>query len=139
MYINDYNQLVEDVSSIQAGDKGIPELSIPILADFIYYLYHPMSESTEEHIDQYNIIRVSISLMDFLLVKNQRYGNSALKPIQVFSKVSNAEQINNRMDDKLMRINNSHVERKNDYIDLTGYLHLKCIMNEWFNLKDLLD
>jgi hypothetical protein len=73
------------------------------------------------------------------MVKNKRYGNSAIEPIQVFSNLPASEQINNRMDDKLLRIKNSDVERKNDFVDLAGYIELKCVEKGWLDFKDLLD
>ncbi len=78
-------------------------------------------------------------LKKFLLVKNKRYGDSALKPVRVFSKASSMEQLNVRMDDKISRIMNSPEDRKNDFVDLMGYLVLKCVSEGWFDFSELLD
>lgn len=52
-----------------------------------------------------NLIRqVCDDLAEFLIEKNREYGNSALYPVRVFSKVDAIEQINVRMDDKLSRM-----------------------------------
>jgi len=45
----------------------------------------------------------------------------------------------NRIDDKLSRIKNSEELRKNDVVDLMGYLVLLCIKKGWMNFKDLID
>ena len=72
------------------------------------------------------INKVMDGLSEFLLAKNKNYGNSALKPIKVFSKVEPTNSICVRMDDKISRIVNSAELRKNDIVDLTGYLVLLC-------------
>lgn len=78
-------------------------------------------------------------LKKFLLVKNERYGDSALKPIKVFSKGTPGDKIDTRMDDKVSRIVKSEEQRKNDFVDLAGYLVLKCIDKGWTDFSDLLD
>ena len=78
-------------------------------------------------------------LKRFLLVKNERYGDSALKPIKVFSKGDASDKIDARMDDKLSRIKESEEQRMNDFVDLTRYLVLKCIDKGWTDFSDLLD
>ncbi len=88
---------------------------------------------------QKDIIETCESLKRFLLEKNKRYGNSALEPINVFSKLSSEEGIKLRLDDKIKRIKNSTELRKNDVIDLTGYLILMCVHKRWTNFDDLLD
>jgi hypothetical protein len=47
--------------------------------------------------------------------------------------------MNNRMDDKLKRIKNSDEHRMNDFVDLAGYIVLKCLNNGWTNFEELLD
>lgn len=59
------------------------------------------------------------NLADFLTEKNKRYGNSALEPLKVFSKT-----------DEL---------RRNDVIDLVGYLVLLSIAKGWTDFNDLID
>jgi len=78
-------------------------------------------------------------LKRFLLNKNANYGDSALKPIKVFSKGDSGDNIDARMDDKLSRIVESEEQRKNDFVDLTGYLVLKCIEKGWTDFSDLID
>lgn len=79
------------------------------------------------------------NLRDFLIEKNKRYGNSALEPIRVFSKASVDSQLRTRLDDKISRIKNSDELRKNDTVDLMGYLVLLCIANDWLDCKEFID
>ena len=76
---------------------------------------------------------------EFLKEKNRRYGDSALTPIQIFSKSGADNQIRNRLDDKLNRIKNAKELKKNDVSDIFGYIALLLIQNEWIEFKDLLD
>lgn len=75
----------------------------------------------------------------FLKEKNKRYGDSALTPINIFTKANAGNQICNRLDDKLSRIKNSEVLKKNDLSDLFGYVALLLIENNWTDFDDLLD
>ena len=57
-----------------------------------------------------------------LLEKNKRYGDSALHPVNVFSKLPATNSIQVRLDDKLNRIKNGpETPRINDVCDLIGY------------------
>jgi len=76
---------------------------------------------------------------EFLLEKNLRYGDAALNPINIFSKVNPESQICNRLDDKLSRIKNSTELKKNDVCDIFGYIALLMISNNWLEFEDLLD
>ncbi len=75
----------------------------------------------------------------FLKEKNKRYGDSALSPIQIFSKKDSDNQILTQIDHKLSRINNSEELRKNDVSDLFGYLALLMINNDWVDFDEFLD
>lgn len=79
------------------------------------------------------------NMKDFLSEKNKRYGNSALDPIQVFAGKKDSTLIDVRIDDKLSRIKNSEELRKNDTIDLIGYLVLKCFEKKWDDFRELID
>lgn len=79
------------------------------------------------------------NMAKFLIAKNTKYGNSALEPLQIFSHSSSGDQLNNRIDDKLSRIKNSEGPRKNDIVDLIGYLHLKLIDEGWTDFRELID
>lgn len=85
-----------------------------------------------------NLNHFLISLEHLLTAKNKAYGNSALKPLNVFSKASSSDVILQQIDHKLSRIKNADNPSKNDTIDLIGYLTLYCIDQNWVNLSDLL-
>lgn len=74
-------------------------------------------------------VQVTIALdeiRDLLIAKNQKYGNSALEPLGVFSKLDAKEGLLVRIDDKLKRIKNGSLERDDEDVinDLIGYLVL---------------
>lgn len=79
------------------------------------------------------------NLSFFVEHKNNNYGNSALEPLRIFSKSDSENQLYDRIDDKLSRIKNSNEFRKNDIVDLMGYLVLLCIKKGWMSFKDLID
>ena len=87
----------------------------------------------------WKIRKVCESLEGFLLEKNKRYGDSALDPKKYFSKNNAEAAIMIRIDDKINRIKNSDKLRKNDILDLTGYLILLMVSKEWLSFKDLID
>ena len=65
------------------------------------------------------------AIEEMLLSKNEKYGNSALDPVRIFSKADPAEQIKVRIDDKLSRIYTaSDLEDEDVVDDLIGYLVL---------------
>lgn len=86
-----------------------------------------------------NIITVTESLRQLLLIKNERYGDSALNPINIFNKQDAKNSILVRLDDKINRIKNSDDLRKNDVYDVMGYLVLLSINEKWFDYTDLID
>jgi hypothetical protein len=65
-------------------------------------------------------------IREMLVSKNEKYGNSALEPIGVFSKLSPKEGLLIRIDDKLKRIKNGSIDRDDEDVvnDLIGYLVL---------------
>ncbi len=67
-----------------------------------------------------------------LLEKNAKYGNSAVEPINVFSKQDNAAAICARIDDKLSRIKNVGLNdaTEDTLDDLIGYLILLKIARD---------
>ncbi len=72
-------------------------------------------------------------IRDLLIAKNQKYGNSALEPLGVFSQLSAKEGLLVRIDDKLKRIKNGSLQKDDEDVinDLIGYLVLlKIIGNE---------
>lgn len=84
---------------------------------------------------QRRIAEIGIAMTHLLLLKNQRYGDSALDPIEVFAKgLSPRQRMAVRMDDKLNRMKNGLGARTDDTehagIDLAGYILLDIIA-EW--------
>lgn len=79
---------------------------------------------------QQKIKRLCDSISDLLIYKNQKYGNSAISPLKLFSKLDNINSIKIRLDDKLMRIKNSQDTRTNDITDIIGYLILLLIAKD---------
>lgn len=62
-------------------------------------------------------------LGEFLEDKNEKYGDSALNPVRIFSDADPIEQIKVRIDDKISRIKNKKTFAGDDDLkDLTGYL-----------------
>ncbi len=62
---------------------------------------------------------------------NIAYGNSALKPIRIFSKAGPREQLHVRIDDKLNRLmKGTEYPGDNDIDDLIGYLVLLKIAKQ---------
>lgn len=65
-------------------------------------------------------------MAEFLISKNESYGNSIADPIKIFSQTDPLEQINVRLDDKLSRIiRGKSYPGDNDLKDLSGYHLLK--------------
>jgi hypothetical protein len=97
-------------------------------------------ETTKQKIN-----KVTKSLNELLEIKNDRYGDSALNPMTVFTghvSKENTTSVNlilTRLDDKLQRIKNSNVLRKNDVADLMGYCTLLCCSKDWTDFSDLID
>lgn len=76
------------------------------------------------------------SLCKMLQAKNKAYGESALKPLDIFAKHHN---YGSRLDEKLARIKNSSELRKNDVADIIGGLFLICKDKGWDDFTDLID
>ena len=76
---------------------------------------------------QSQISAICDDIKELLLYKNRKYGNSALKPVRIFSKSDSVEQILVRIDDKLNRIQQGAGLLDDDedvIVDLIGYLVL---------------
>lgn len=113
------------------GDKIKDELNKLLIAD--------NDGSTIVTTFEKNLNSILNSIGKFLKEKNKRYGNSALEPSNMFFKGNSEEGIRIRIDDKLKRIKNSDVLRKNDIVDLIGYLIILCITKKWFTFDEFID
>tara|TARA_R100000458_G_C8203835_1_gene193508 strand:- start:159 stop:434 length:276 start_codon:yes stop_codon:yes gene_type:complete len=80
-----------------------------------------MKKPFNQHLDE-KVKEIS----DLLKSKNKAYGNSALEPANIFSKLNACESLSSRIDDKLMRIKNKGIyDATEDTVhDLVGYLLL---------------
>jgi len=80
-----------------------------------------------------NLLKATREITELLVMKNKAYGNTALNPTNIFSKLSATEAICARLDDKIARIKNKGINDKTEDTvdDLIGYLLLlKMSMNE---------
>tara|TARA_R100001163_G_C4991632_1_gene143999 strand:- start:17 stop:322 length:306 start_codon:yes stop_codon:yes gene_type:complete len=69
-------------------------------------------------------------IRDFLIEKNEQYGDSVMNPIGIFSDCNTDEALRVRIDDKLNRLmqGNDNIETDEDIVkDLIGYLVLLLI------------
>ena len=90
---------------------------------------------------QMKIVEICDSMKDLLLYKNQKYGDSALNPNNIFYKGDSTNSIKIRLDDKIGRIKNCEEIRVNDVCDIIGYCTLLLVSmdvskNEINLLKD---
>lgn len=88
---------------------------------------------------QWKIEQITSSLRKLLLYKNNKYGDAALSPLKIFSKLDAESSIAVRLDDKLSRVANAKELRKNDIADLLGYLTLLCASKDWLSFKEFED
>lgn len=81
---------------------------------------------------EYQIKKKTELITNMLLSKNKAYGNSALEPLNIFSKGKSSDSLCARIDDKLARIKNVGVSDKTEdtLFDLCGYLILLMISIE---------
>lgn len=77
---------------------------------------------------QQKIIDLCDKIAHLLVYKNQKYGDSAIHPKNIFYKGDSENSILIRLDDKISRIiNNTDGIRINDIVDIIGYLVLLLI------------
>ena len=81
----------------------------------------PVSADFSWHLD-----KVTEQITTLLKEKNTAYGDSALKPLNIFSKLDAVESLCCRLDDKIARISNKGInDQTEDTVDdLIGYLLL---------------
>lgn len=90
-------------------ERNIDPWKVPADADFAW------------HLD-----KVTEKITNLLKEKNAAYGNSALNPLNIFSKLDATESLCCRLDDKIARISNKGInDQTEDTVDdLIGYLLL---------------
>ena len=89
--------------------------------DYFDVRYEKLTES------QMKIVEICDSMKDLLLYKNQKYGDSALNPNNIFYKGDSTNSIKIRLDDKIGRIKNCEETRINDVADVIGYCTLLLV------------
>ena len=89
-----------------------------------YYEYDRNGETTNAFDLKLDIELRKIG--ELLKLKNKAYGNTALKPLGIFSKLDASEALCARIDDKLARISNKGIndQTEDTVSDLIGYLLL---------------
>lgn len=90
-------------------DRNIDRWKVPANANFEWHLE-----------------KVADKVINLLKEKNKAYGDSALNPLNVFSKLDATESLCCRLDDKIARIRNKGINDKTEDTidDLIGYLLL---------------
>jgi len=80
----------------------------------------------------WHLEKVTDEIVKLLKEKNKAYGNSALNPIKVFSKLNASEAICARLDDKLARIRNKGINdiTEDTLTDIIGYMLLLKMAKE---------
>jgi len=155
----------DECNHIFASKTGVCKKCGELKADFIDKFYKVMKKELEleglrrrldldEEDEDYELIEdgetnltetqqkisdICNNLKDFLIEKNKRYGNSALEPMKIFGDFDAEDLLKIRLTDKIMRIKNSEIDRKNDYTDMLGYIILLCVSKDWVDFKDLID
>ena len=78
------------------------------------------------------VYQVLSEITEMLIAKNQKYGNSAIEPLGIFSDLSPEEGLKVRIDDKLKRIKNGSLNRDDEDVinDLIGYLVILKILQK---------
>jgi hypothetical protein len=73
-----------------------------------------------------DLTQILEEIATMLISKNQKYGNSALEPLGVFSQLPARDGLLVRIDDKLKRIKNGSLDKDDEDVvnDLIGYLVL---------------
>tara|TARA_R100001463_G_scaffold41176_1_gene86923 strand:+ start:3755 stop:4153 length:399 start_codon:yes stop_codon:yes gene_type:complete len=85
-----------------------------------------MKKEKVEYKFNWHLDKVSDKIVKLLKEKNSAYGNTALNPPNIFSKLDSTEAICARLDDKLSRIKNRGINDKTEDTvdDIIGYLFL---------------
>ena len=76
---------------------------------------------------------------DLIKDKNKKYGDSALSPLRIFSRLDATNSIKVRIDDKLTRIANSGLndDTEDTLMDLIGYMALLVVAVEKAKSKNV--
>lgn len=112
------DEVIEDKDNKWSGGKINPKMfitkeEIAFMKKTKYNFNWQLEKSTEK-------------IVNLLKEKNKAYGNTALNPANIFSKLDSTEAICARLDDKLSRIKNRGINDKTEDTidDIIGYLLL---------------
>lgn len=105
------------------------------------YIFDYDYKDWDEKSTSWKINFVATLLSKVLKRKNEKYGDSALNPNKIFSKLEADNSILIRLDDKMNRIINADELRLNDFFDVMGYMWLYIITRpDWLKeVKELID
>jgi hypothetical protein len=94
--------------------------------DYVNKLNNVLNVSREEFTTRDLILQEAEAVTNLLLLKNEAYGDSALKPAGIFAGGDAVHNLCCRIDDKLMRIKMRGItdETEDTVQDLIGYLIL---------------
>ena len=104
----------------EKGRNGwTPSTTIDDVADMVWATATGDPKSSFE----IELLKVTTEITELLILKNKAYGNTALNPTNIFSKLSATEAICARLDDKIARIKNKGINDKTEDTvdDLIGY------------------
>ena len=104
--------------------------------DSICECFFPSSPKEDNVNDAPDFSSILGGMLELLEYKNDKYGNAALNPLEIFGGKS---EVGGRLDDKLARIKNSKELNKNDVSDCLGYLVLVCAENGWHDFTEFMD
>jgi hypothetical protein len=111
----------EMMGYVKELETYVNEMEGYLTRDTLDKISPPESDNFSLHLDS-----LSSNITNLLKEKNKSYGNTALNPPKIFSKLSSTEGICARIDDKLSRIQNKGINDKTEDTidDLIGYLFL---------------
>ena len=112
-----------DADILQKIGKLGPMQPAPTITQKTYTFAVPNNASDIQH----RIAKEFLSVARYVLEKNRSHGDTARKPISIFSKTPALERINAHIDDKLSQLIQGHFD---DDVDrkLIGYLILRRIV-----------
>lgn len=124
----------EDEFYVTLNGDYIKKEDCEVLRSPVFNAYRKTPEDERQKNPSITSVLEGLNVM--LKIKDERYGNSALKPLDIFAK---HHYYGARLDEKLARVKNSDELRKNDVADLIGGLVLICKDKKWDNFTDLID
>lgn len=88
---------------------------------------------------EWKVGKITEGLNGLIKYKNKNYGDSAINPLKIFNKVESNNAIEIALDNKISRIQNADVLRKNDLTDLVCYGILLLAKHNWISFEEFKD